>query len=209
MANTERLTAAAEARVLARQADEPLRAVRPEESRTPTIRATYDHGSLRLSATPARDAHTQRASRRRRNLRRPQARRHRSVRERENHAADAIAGAPQPEIVTAVLADDYVFPGTMADNIRLANPAASDGDMTDLLTSVLLDGLEPETKVGACGCDLPRRRTALPPHRPGHRYSAGRLAHRTTGHDTSTAAHVIQAVRRRLPGAGGRRPGDA
>jgi hypothetical protein len=46
---------------------------------------------------------------------------------------------PVPGVATAVLADDYLFTGTVASNLRLANPAANDDDISDLLASMLLD----------------------------------------------------------------------
>ena len=52
---------------------------------------------------------------------------------------------PVPGVATAVLADDYLFTGTVASNLRLANPTANDDDISDLLASMLLDrtGLDP------------------------------------------------------------------
>jgi hypothetical protein len=53
-------------------------------------------------------------------------------------------------VVTAVLADDHLFAGTVASNVRLASPTAGDDDIGDLLTSRCLDrgGLDPSTRIG-------------------------------------------------------------
>jgi ATP-binding cassette subfamily C protein CydC len=112
---------------------------------------------------------------------------------------------PTHGVVTAVLADDYLFTGTVSTNMRLADPAASDDDIRDLLASMLLDrhGLDPNTRIGVDGRDLSggeRRRLHI----------ARALATQpdvllvdepTTGLDTRTATHVLMAVRRQLPHA--------
>ena len=61
-----------------------------------------------------------------------------------------------PGVATAVLADGYLFTGTVASNLRLANPTANDDDISDLLASMLLDrtGLDPGTKIGVGGRSL-------------------------------------------------------
>jgi ATP-binding cassette subfamily C protein CydC len=202
--NVERLAAATEARALARQADERLDAAGHEGTRTTMIRATYDHRGLRvcdyrLPETPVRNA-------RRVDVEIPAG--HTLVvtgasGSGKSTLLDAIAAALEAEHVTAVLADDYIFTGTVADNIRLATPTASDGDIADLLATVLLDGLEPSSRVGAGGRDLSggeqrrlhiARAIATAP-------DVLLIDEPTTGLDTRTATHVLQALRRRLPAA--------
>jgi ATP-binding cassette subfamily C protein CydC len=108
-------------------------------------------------------------------------------------------------VVTSALADDYLFTGTVAGNIRLADPTASDQDVAGLLTDLLLDrtGLEPNTAVGVHGRDVSggeARRLHL----------ARALATRpdvllvdepTAGLDPATATRVLAAIRERLPDA--------
>ena len=83
--------------------------------------------------------------------------RHRRVRQRQDnprhrhHDDPAAAGVTT---VTAVLADDHLFTGTIADNIRMADPTATDADITDLLDAFALTGLEPRTAVGVGGRPL-------------------------------------------------------
>jgi len=125
---------------------------------------------------------------------------------------DAIATAlrqaeiqPQPAVVTSVLADDYLFTGTVSTNVRLANPKASDNDIRDLLSSMWLDrsGLDPSTEIGVDGRNLSggeQRRLHI----------ARALASQpdvllvdepTTGLDAGTGAHVLAAIRGHLPHA--------
>ena len=51
-------------------------------------------------------------------------------------------------MVVLVRAEDYLFTGTVAGNIRLADPDASDTDVIGLLDAVALDpaGLEPRRR---------------------------------------------------------------
>ena len=71
---------------------------------------------------------------------------------------NAIAAAlrqpgTQPGTVISVLADDYLFTGTVGSNIRLASPLSSGSDIDDLLAALLLDrsGIGSATPVGAAG----------------------------------------------------------
>jgi ATP-binding cassette subfamily C protein CydC len=214
MGNAERLVPAAEAQLGSRQANERLDSVGrrrpPRPLPGPTVRAAYDRHGLSVSPYWLPDAPT------------------RAARQLELAVAPGqtlvVTGAsgtgkttllgsiatalrepaqPPPGVVTAVLADDYLFTGTVAGNIRLGAPAASDDDIRDLLTSMLLDhsGLEPDTAIGVGGRSLSggeQRRLHI----------ARALATRpdvllvdepTTGLDPATGARVLMAIRRRLP----------
>jgi ATP-binding cassette subfamily C protein CydC len=204
MGHAERVVAAAEARTLARQADTRLRAADHEELRSTMVRATYDHRRLRVCdyrppgtadrEGPRVDAQVPAG--------------HTLVVTGPSGSGkttllDAIATGLPPANVTAVFADDYVFTGTVADNIRLANPSASDVDIANLLTSVLLDGLEPSTRVGVGGRDLSggeQRRLHIA-RALATNPDVLLIDEPTTGLDASTATRVLNAVRRRLPAA--------
>jgi ATP-binding cassette, subfamily C, bacterial CydC len=115
------------------------------------------------------------------------------------------AAGLQPTVVTAMLADDYLFTGTVATNIRLASPTASDDDINDLLATMSLDrsGLDPGTEIGVGGRDLSggeQRRLHLARALATHP-DVLLIDEPTTGLDTSTATHVLTAIRRRLPHA--------
>ncbi len=214
LANAERLVTAAGAWVRARQADAHLASVGEEETRRPevakTFRAAYDgHGlavsGYRLPETPTRDA---------REIGFTVAAGQTLVIAGASGSGKttlitAIAAAlrqqPAPAVVTAVLADDYLFTGTVAGNIRLASPTANGVDVADLLSAMALDraGLEPQTSIGVGGRSLSggeQRRLHI----------ARALATQpdvllvdepTTGLDPDTATQVLHAVRRRLPQA--------
>jgi ATP-binding cassette subfamily C protein CydC len=106
-------------------------------------------------------------------------------------------------VVTAVLADDYLFTGTVSTNIRLADPRASDGEIRDLLGSMMLDrgGLDPTSRVGVGGRTLSggeqrrlhiARALAMQP-------DVLLIDEPTTGLDADTANQVLAAIRHRLP----------
>jgi ATP-binding cassette, subfamily C, bacterial CydC len=217
MTSAERLVAAAQARRVANEADERLNSVACEPplrpAGGPSFRAAYDRHGLCASGYWLPETPT------------------RAGREIQFAVAagqtlivtgasgsgkttllSAIATALRqtaiqsaPGVVTAVLADDYLFTGTVAGNIRLGNPAASDDEIRDLLARMVLDrsGLEPSTKIGVYGRSLSggeQRRLHI----------ARALATQpdvllvdepTTGLDTRTGTHVLRAIRRRLPHA--------
>jgi len=145
LGSAERLVAAAEARVLARQAAGRLDSAEGEEtgaarpSPGPAFQVTRNGSGLtvpgyQLPATPARDA---------RQIAFTVAPGHTLVITGASGSGkttllDAIAAAlcePGTGVVTTVLADDYLFTGTVAANIRLADPAATDDDIDQLLAT--------------------------------------------------------------------------
>jgi len=215
MVNAERLVAAAEAWTLAHQADERLASIDGDElrraSRAPVLRATYDRRSLTVSGywlpdTPTRNARPIEF--------RVAAGQTLVVTGASGSGKTTLLGAvastlrqptiqPVSVVVTDVLADDYLFTGTISSNIRLANPTATDDGIADLLASMLLNrsGLDPDTMIGIEG-------RALSGGEQRRLHIARALATQpdvllidepTTGLDTGTATHVLTAIRRRLP----------
>jgi ATP-binding cassette, subfamily C, bacterial CydC len=186
MGNAERLVAATQAWTCSNQGGQRLASAGSDKARRPghvlpALRATYDRRGLTVSGYRLPDTPT------------------RTARQLE------FAVAPgQTLVVTAVLAD-CLFTGTVATNIRLANPTASDDDINDLLATMSLDhtGLHPSTEIGASGRDLSggeQRRLHLARALATHP-DVLLIDEPTTGLDTSTAAHVLKAIRRRLPHA--------
>jgi len=218
LGSAERLAAAAEARVLARQAARRLDSAESEEtaggaaarpSAGPAFRVTHDGSRLavsgyRLPATPARDA---------REIGFTIASGQTLVVTGASGSGkttllDAIAAAPREpaaDVVTCVLADDYLFTGTVASNIRLAQTAATNADIDELMAAMLLDRSQvgPGTMTGPGGRDLSggeQRRLHIA------RALAAQpdvllIDEPTTSLDIRTGTHVLMAIRRRLPHA--------
>ena len=214
LANAERLVAAANARVRSREAGEHLASTGDDGARrtgaAPTLAASYDRHGLTISGyhlpeTPTRDTRqiaftvptgqtlivTGASGSGKTTL--------------LTAVGTALRQQPAPAVVTTVLADDYLFAGTVASNIRLADPTATDADVTDLLTAVALDpaGLDPQTRIGVGG-------RALSGGEQRRLHIARALATQpdvliidepTTGLDAGTAERVLATVRRRLPNA--------
>jgi ATP-binding cassette subfamily C protein CydC len=185
MANSERLVAAAEAQVASHQADERLsvshrlpetrmRSARPMDFAVAGGETLVVTGASGSGKTTLLNAIDAR-------LRRQGAR----------------------GVVTAVLADDYLFTGTVSSNMRLANPRASDGEIRDLLGSMLLDrtGLEATTKIGVEGRTLSggeQRRLHIA-RALATQPDVLLIDEPTTGLDADTANQVLAAIRHRLP----------
>jgi ATP-binding cassette subfamily C protein CydC len=214
MANAERLVSAATAWVQSRQADAHLVSVGEEERRRPEVaksfRAEYDGPGLTVSGyqlpeTPTRDAREIAfavAAGQTLVITGPSGSGKTTL---ITAIATALRQQPGPAGINAVLADDYLFTGTVADNVHLANPTANDADVADLLTAMALDraGVGPRTSLGVGG----RKLSGGEQHRV---HIARALATQpdillidepTTGLDPDTARQVLHAVRRRLPQA--------
>jgi ATP-binding cassette subfamily C protein CydC len=217
MGNAERLGAAAEAGVQANQANGRLASVAREQTRNGTgdmrVRANLDGHRLKVSNYVLPETPT----RRERQIGFDMRSGHTMVVTGASgsgkttlltaiEAALREPGAlPAACTLTAVLAEDYLFTGTIATNIRLADPTASDADIHVLIASMLLDraGLDPGTRIGVGGRALSggeRRRLHI----------ARALATEPdvllidepwSGLDGDTGSRVFEALRRRLPQA--------
>jgi len=203
--SAERLVPTGQARRFARQARERLdTASTDRRTPHPSMQATYDHGNLTVSGYWLPDTPT----------------RHGRVLELQVPAGGTLVvtgpsgsgkstlltaietavRAQSRAVVTAVLPDDYTFTGTVADNIRLADPAASEAEINELLSSVQVH-VRPDTTLGVGGRQLSggeQRRLHI----------ARALATQpdillidepTSGLDAQTAAHVLTTTRQRLP----------
>jgi ATP-binding cassette subfamily C protein CydC len=207
LGNAERLGAAVQARLVSRQAGERLdsadRPVRPA-----SVRAAYDHCGLTVSGHRLPETSTRTA----RQIEFRVATGQTLVVTGESGSGkttllNAIEAAlrPGPTTVAAVLADDYLFSGSAADNIRLANPAVDDSEIAELFAGMLLDrtGVEPDTPIGAAGRDLSggeQRRLHIARAVATHP-DVLLIDEPTTGLDTDLGAHVLTAIRRLLPHA--------
>jgi ATP-binding cassette subfamily C protein CydC len=216
MANAERLVAASEAWTSSRQAGERLASVGSDDNGAPgctAISATWDRRGLTVSdywlpATPMRTG---------RHLEFAVAPGETIIVTGASGSGkttllDAIAATlrrpeaqPEPAVVTAVLADDYLFTGTVRTNIRLADATAGEEDIRDLLTSVMLDrsGLDPDTEIGVGGRSLSggeQRRLHIA-RALATNPDVLLIDEPTTGLDSGTGDHVLAALRRRLPDA--------
>ena len=212
MQAVERLVPAAQAWIVARQADKRLDSVSQQQlppAGGPTFRTAYRRHCLSASGywlpeTPTRPAREIQLA----------------VADGQTLVVTGASGSGKTTllnaiattlretaavVVTAVLADDYLFSGTIANNIRLANPTATDDDIKDLLTSMLLDrgGLDPGTGIGIDGRSPSggeQRRLHI-----ARALATGPdvllIDEPTTGLDTATATEVLSAMRRRLPRA--------
>jgi ATP-binding cassette subfamily C protein CydC len=217
LGSAERLVAAAESSTRAKQADQRLGSLQRYETRpsnlAPNPLVTYDRGGLTVSNyvlphTSTGNAHTIAFSVTAGHtlvINGASGSGKTTLLSAITAALQRPAGPPGQGVVTAVLADDYLFTGTVADNIRLASPAATDQDVTDLLAGLRLEpgDLDPATRIGVAGRDLSggeQRRLHI----------ARALATRpdlllvdepTAGLDTETAIWVLAEIRRRLPHA--------
>jgi ATP-binding cassette subfamily C protein CydC len=211
MVNAEHLITTIQARTLAQQAGQRLTSAGSDEIRRPSpapkLRATYNRRGLTVSGywlpeTPTRNA---------RRIDFDVAAGQTLIVTGASGSGkttllDAIATKlrqPVPGVVTAVLADDYLFTGTVSTNVRLANPTVTDDDIADLLTSMLLDrsGVDPNTRIGVDGRSLSggeQRRLHIA-RALATQPDVLLIDEPTTGLDTPTATDVLIAIRRRLP----------
>jgi ATP-binding cassette subfamily C protein CydC len=192
LGNAERLIPAFLARRVSRQAGERLDSVIPPGVAT-TVKATYDRRGLTVCGETVPAGGTLIVTG--------------ASGSGKTTLLNAIEAAlrPWPTVVTAVLADDYLFSGTVADNIRLANPAVTDSEITDLLAGMLLDrgGVVPDTRIGTGGRDLSggeRRRLHIGRAIVTHP-DVLLIDEPTTGLDADLGANVLATVRRQLPHA--------
>jgi ATP-binding cassette subfamily C protein CydC len=214
MANAERLVSAATAWVQSRQADAHLASAGQEERGRPevakTFGAEYDGRGLAVSGyhlpeTPTREARVigfTVAASQTLVITGPSGSGKTTL---LTAIATSLRRHPGPAVVTAVLAVDYLFTGTVADNIRLAKPTVNDAEVADLLTAMALDrgGVEPQTSLGVGGRSLSggeQRRLHLA-RALATEPDVLLIDEPTTGLDADTARQVLHAVRRRLPQA--------
>jgi ATP-binding cassette, subfamily C, bacterial CydC len=218
MANAERLIPAAEAGVLARQAARRLVDGDGEQQLTSSpgaaFSAVFDGSGLTVDAyaPPGRPA-------RRIGF---------TVRAGQTLVVTGASGAGKttllnavaaalrqagthPCTVTSVLADDYLFTGTVGSNIRLASPLSSDSDIEDLLAALLLDrgtsgtsgriGLATPVGVGGRALSGGEQRRLYIARALAARPDVLLIDEPVTSLDVFTGNQVIAAARQRLPRA--------
>jgi ATP-binding cassette subfamily C protein CydC len=207
MVSVERLVAAAEAQRASHLADERLNSAGHEPRGSITSRAAYDRDGLSVSyclpETPMRSARQIDFT----------------VAGGATLVVTGASGSGKTTllnaidtnlrrqgtqgVVTAVLADDYLFTGTVSTNMRLADPSVSEGAIRDLLGSMMLErsGLDPTTRIGVDGRTLSggeQRRLHIA-RALATQPDVLLIDEPTTGLDADTAGQVLTAIRRRLP----------
>jgi ATP-binding cassette subfamily C protein CydC len=207
MVNAERLVAAAEAQLVSHHADERLNSAGRGQAGTSTSRAVYGREGLTVShwlpETPMRSGRQIDFA----------------VADGETLVVTGASGSGKttlldaietnlrrqdaPGLVTAVLAEDYLFSGTVSTNIRLANPSASDGEIRDLVSNMMLDrsGVEPTTRIGVDARNLSggeQRRLHIA-RALAREPDVLLIDEPITGVDAVTSNQVLTAIRHRLP----------
>jgi ATP-binding cassette subfamily C protein CydC len=204
MTSAERLVPATQARTIAQQARARLdTAASGQHSQHPALQATYQRGVLtvsgyRLPDTPTRHGRLlefQVPAGRTLVVTGPSG----SGKSTLLSAIETVLRAQSGVVVTAVSPDDYTFTGTVTDNIRLADPAATEAEINDLLSSLLLN-VRPDTRIGVGGRELSggeqrrlhiaRALATLP--------DVLLIDEPTSGLDAETATHVLASTRQRL-----------
>jgi ATP-binding cassette subfamily C protein CydC len=111
--------------------------------------------------------------------------------------------AARADLVVLVDADDTLFAGTVAENLRVGAPDAADPELAALLDACGLDDLTPDTPVGPRGNEVSggQRRRLLVARAVLRRPAVLLLDEPTEGVDAPGARVLLAAVRARLPDA--------